>query len=273
MKRLFSCVLVLASLSLACAGVRAEPVPLAETEANDTAATAQVLSPGAFTDLSTLAGRLAAADGEVFDSLNTPHVSIDGALSAPADVDFYRFAVTAPSTGFFDIDRAFGGGQAIDLSLALFDAVGRVLAWGTGACAGVCSGPVVLDPGSTDFHDPFIGEYAFASAGSYTIAVMADGLLPDTLDPSNPLKSQFSGVLTRPGDLVYGGNAYLPNAGPASLIGSPISTATGSYRLQVSLSAPAAVPAPPVTALMGGLMALSLIAGRCSGRIGRRPVS
>ncbi len=269
MKRCFARTLILLFVSLGClsTGVSATPVPLAEIEANDTAGTAQVLSPGDFTDVSTLAGKLAAFDGQVFNSTSMPHVSIDGALSSPADVDFYRFAVTAPSTGIFDIDRGFGGSQAVDLSLALFDDLGRVLAWATGACDGACIGPVALDAGSTDYRDPLIGVYDFTQAGSYTVAVMADGVTPDAF-------GTFGGTLERP-DFEYGGNAYLPDAGPAALVGTPTPVSGGDYRLQVSLSSPAAVPAPPVLTLVVGLLALSLAVGRWSGRLagGRQPTS
>ena len=238
--------------------VSATPLPLAEIEANDTSATAQVLSPGDFTDVSTPAGRLAALDPEVFDSLTLPHVSIDGALSSPADIDFYRFAVTAPSTGIFDIDRGFGGRQAIDLSLALFDSMGRVLAWSS-------DGATTLDSGSADYRDPLIGVYDFTRAGSYTIAVMADGVTPDVF-------GGFAGVLSRP-DGEYGGNAYLPGS-PAALVGAPTSASGGDYRLQVSLGTPTTVPAPTVLALVAGILTLSLVIRRRSTRAaGRRSAS
>lgn len=240
----------------------AMPVPLAEVEPNDTLSTAQVLSPGLFTDPAT--NPALAFDSEVFLSLTRPHVSIDGSLGSPADVDFYRFAVQAGTKGLFDIDHGFASGQSIDTSLLLFDPAGAVLAWGTGACDGACIGPVVLDPGSADYRDPFIGEYTFAAAGDYLLAVVADGVGPSPT-------GTFAGTLTRT-DGEYGGGAYLPNAGPAMLAGTPTPTSGGDYRLQVTLSAPAAVAEPSMVVLMVSLMLLMLgrVVLRCP-RDGRTP--
>ncbi len=246
-----------ALLAFLCSPVPAlaVPVPLAEVEGNDTAATAQTLAPGVFTDVS---DPFAAFDPEVFGSTTIPHVTVAGRLGSAADVDFYRFSVAAGSRGLFDIDRGYGGLQSVDLSLALFDAAGRVLAWGTAACQGACIGGAPLDPGSADWRDPFIGEYTFSTAGSYTLAVMADGIVPDAF-------GTFAGTLGRP-DGQYGGLAYLSDGGIAGLTGSPSSPSSGDYLLRVSLSAPTVVPAPSVLALLAGGLSLGVVfAGRRRG--------
>ena len=230
-------------LLLCLAPVLSQATPaLIEVEGNDSFATAQAIPGAAFT---------LAADSDIFNATAVPHATVAGHLSAH-DVDYYRFGVgVAHSTGYFDIDHTTNG---IDTLLTLFNSAGEVLAAGDDNCnwtASTCSS-ANNDPGSTSTLDAFLGNYTFAAAGTYFLAVA--GVSSDYSLPFPLTLSAYydAGALSRP-DFGYGGDYYLPLGGSSSSLTS-VDTNSGDYLLHFSLTSatdPLLVPEPGMLALLG----------------------
>ena len=130
---------------------------VAESESNDTLATAQSLA-GFFTlDFSTDIGDSA----DVNTSTSIPHATITGGADTPPTYDYYSFTAAAGDIGIFDIDAA-----SFDTTLGLFDL-------GTGlAIAANDDSPGSVGAGGADGLSSFI-EHTFASAGSFAVGVSA----------------------------------------------------------------------------------------------------
>jgi PEP-CTERM motif-containing protein/pre-peptidase len=144
---------LVATAALAFAATPAVAGFTAESEPNDTLATAQNLDP--FFDLS--------ADAEVTNSTTVPHADVRAGSAEQATYDWYSFTVAAAGTpGLFDIDH---GMPNVDAWLTLFDSGGIQLATQDDGFA--------FDPGSEGDipgWDPFLN-YTFASAGTYFVRV------------------------------------------------------------------------------------------------------
>jgi hypothetical protein len=70
---------------------------VADTEPNDTLATAQVLAASSFT---------LDADPNIFSSTTLPHVTITSLAEAQASFDFFRFETCAAGQIIVDVDSA-----------------------------------------------------------------------------------------------------------------------------------------------------------------------
>ena len=134
------------------------PYVIAEVEANNTLATAQDLD-------GTLVLREQDNIGDETENTSTtiPHITVRA--TGNGTFDYYKFTVTAPGRGIFDIDLGADAGTGYaDLALFLYDASGTLLAQSDDAPSSYGAG------GSSTDLDPFIS-YDFTTAGTYFIGV------------------------------------------------------------------------------------------------------
>lgn len=218
--------------ALLCMGAgAANAAMISEAEAsntsgfNDTSATAQALNMSDFT---------ANSDANVFGTL--PTVSINGAIGAADDIDFFSFMGLGGETTYFDIDNTSGP----DTFLSLFDFNGTLIAGGED------SPPA--DAGSSTDVDAFTGVFSLPADGTYYIAVSQSGNNPNATNDDNALFP----TLNRPDGEPSGGFA-VSGAAPDQTFTGGATGATGAYTLNFSRSV---VPAPEPGTM--SLMAIGL---------------
>jgi hypothetical protein len=144
---------------------------IAESEPNDTLATAQNVNASFSLDF----------EGTIHDqnhvnnSTTVPHVSIRAAATDTPTFDYYRFTVpSAGANGYFDIDNS---GGTFDHEIAIWDAGGNLITGGSLAVGGddctFSNGVLVtcvVDPGSVINLEPYV-HWTFANPGDYIIGV------------------------------------------------------------------------------------------------------
>lgn len=226
-KHFLSPLLCSALLCMTAGAANAAIISEAETSPgdNDTSAMAQALNMSDFTPNS---------DPNVFGTL--PTISINGAIGAAGDIDFFSFMGLGGETTYFDIDNT----HDLDTFLSLFNSSGTLIAGGEDSTP--------ADAGSASDIDSFLGVFSLPTDGTYFIAVSQSGNNPNALNDPNAM---FAG-LTRPDGEPSGGFAVSGAASDQTFSGGATG-ATGAYTLNFSRSV---VPAPEPGTM--SLMAIGL---------------
>jgi Bacterial pre-peptidase C-terminal domain/PEP-CTERM motif len=191
------------------------------------------------------------SDVNIFNSTTVPHASVVSEISPKSDIDFYSFTGQASATLDIDIDfgnRLINSDDDVDTVLALFDSLGRLLAYDD-------ESDNTLDPGSASENDAYIGTYTLPATDTYYIGVTSFTRLPRFDDHCGPFQ-----VLFRP-DGESGGFQEFNCSFSGFTYADQTLDYTGDYRLNVSLSsASTGIPEPASLALFGfGLAGLGYL--------------
>jgi hypothetical protein len=211
---------------------------LAADHTNNTIATAESISAGSFT---------LPVPSTVFNPPGWQTATIEG-KGGGNDVDFYAFTTTTSGDALFDVDNAAypQASRFTDSRLTLFntevDPISHLIVH---RAIAECLDSSPADSGSASSWDPFLGTISNLSAGTYYIAVSADG---------NYAKKVTATAVTRyyrpddqPTARREGGYSVTANLGD-DFSGGNTSAGTGlSYTLHISLSA---VPEPSTLVLL-----------------------